>query len=114
MELKTTNRQAVEEVPYGMYVWKLPSGEILGDGDGNVMNCFVWEAKDRPAARAALRAAAKSYGFEEGNPVWWTGVRPIDDEQLAEQQARAGLGLIPDPLDIPAITEEAKRLKRND
>jgi hypothetical protein len=111
MELKPTNKQVVEEVEYGMYVWQLPDGEVLGDGDGNVMNCFVWEKKDRPAARIALATAAKHYGHEEGQAVWWSGVRPINDEQLAEQIERASQGLTPDPLDIPAIRDDMRSLK---
>jgi hypothetical protein len=101
--MKTTNKQFVEEVPWGMYVWELPSKEILGDGEGNVMNVFVWERKDRPAAKAALEAAAKAYGHPEGKAVWWSGVRQINDEELQEQVERAKQGLVPDILDIPAI-----------
>jgi hypothetical protein len=110
MGLKTTNKEMIEDVPWGMYVWELPSGEILGDGDGNVMNVFVWERAHRPAARRALAEAAKAYGFPEGTPVWWSGVRQIDDEELEHQIDRAKKGLVPDPLDIAAINEDARGL----
>jgi hypothetical protein len=102
----------VNEVPWGMYVWELPSGEVLGDGDGNIMNCFVWEAKDRPAAKTAITRAAKEYGFEEGTAVWWGGQRPIDDNELERQLERAEQGLTPDPLDIAAFNDDAKDLER--
>ena len=111
MSIKTTNKEFVEEVPWGMYVWECADGEVLGDDDGNVMNVFVWEKKDRPAGRQAIREAAKYWGHAEGQPVWWSGVRPIDDEQLAYQTQRAAQGLVPDPLDIGAITDEMKALK---
>lgn len=107
---KTTNRQEVEEVPYGMYVWENPDGEVFGDDDGNVMNVFCMKG-DR-AAMKALSDAARYYGAGEGKPVWWSGKRPITDEELAEQEMRQQLGLVADPLDIAAIRdqERAKRI----
>lgn len=109
--LKTTNRQMVEEVPYGMYVWQTPDGEVLGDGDGNVMNVFCMKG-DRKAI-AALADAARHYGFPEGTPVWWTGKRRITDEELEEQQMRERLGLTPDPLDYGAIRDEMRARNNN-
>jgi len=102
--LKSTGRRQVEEVPYGMYVWETPDGEVLGDGDGNIMNVFCMKG-DRKAI-AALAEAARHYGFPEGKPVWWSGKRRITDEELEEQEARARLGLTPDPLDYGAIRDE--------
>lgn len=106
---KTLNRQQVEEVPYGMYVWRLPDGEVLGDGDGNIMNVFCMKG-DRKAI-AAITDAARHYGFPEGAPEWWSGKRRITDEELEEQQMRERLGLIPDPLDIGALRDEARSKK---
>lgn len=106
---KTLNRQQVEEVPYGMYVWRLPDGEVLGDGDGNIMNVFCMKG-DRKAI-AAITDAARHYGFPEGTPEWWSGKRRITDEELEEQQMRERLGLIPDPLDIGALRDEARSKK---
>lgn len=114
MELKTTNRQVIQEVPYGMLVWECPDGEILGDGDGNIMHVFTTNqdpVKYEASVRALAQAAA-SYGFPEGRAVFWAGRRPITDEELEHQLARAEAGLVPDPLDIAAINEEAKALKQ--
>lgn len=107
--LKTTGKQVVEEVPYGMYVWQFPDGEIAGDGEGNIMNVFCMKGDLR--AIKAISDAAKHYGFHEGSPVWWSGKRPISDEELAEQETRARLGLIPDPLDYAAIRDEERSAK---
>lgn len=112
MNLKSTGKRIVEESPYGMYVWECADGEIAGDGDGNIMNVFC--AKGDKRAIEALRAAAKYYGWEEGGrPVWWSGKRPITDEQLEEQEQRARMGLVPDPLDYGAISDNLRGL-RND
>ena len=112
--LKTTNKQQIEEVPWGMWVWETPDGEVLGDGDGNIMNCFVFERAHREAGKRAIEEAAKGYGFPEGKAVFWSGVRPIDDEELEHQIERAKQGLTPDPFDLGAINDEMRALKNND
>lgn len=109
LNLKTTNRQQVEEVPYGMYVWECSDGEILGDDDGNVMNVFCMKGDRR--AIAALTDAARHYGFPEGRPVWWSGKRRVTDEELQEQEMREKLGLEPDPLSPAALRDELRAKK---
>ena len=110
--LTTTNREMVEEVPYGMYVWEIEEdGEkkILGDGDGNIMNVFCMKG-DRKAIEA-LKQAARHYGYPDGKLVWWSGKRRVTDEELEEQQMRERMGLVADPLDYGAIRDEI-RMKR--
>ena len=89
-----------------MYVWQNEDGEIFGDDDGNVLNVFCMKGDRR--AMKALSDAARYYGAGEGKPIWWSGKRPVTDEELAEQEMRQKLGLIPDPLDYAAVTEEMK------
>jgi hypothetical protein len=104
----------IQEVPYGMLVWECPDGEILGDGDGNIMHVFC-SNQDPALYQAAVRAlteAARSYGYPEGKAVFWAGRRPISDEELEHQLARAEAGLVPDPLDIAAIRDEERALKQ--
>lgn len=110
MKLTTTNRTVVEEVPYGVYVWQTPDGEFLGDGDGNFMLVFCNKG-DRESIKA-LADAARHYGHPEGKAIFWSGKRPITDEEYSEQLMREKLGLVPDPLDIGAIRDE-ERAKRN-
>lgn len=102
--MRTTNRQVLKEVPWGVYVWQLPTGEFLADDDGNFMLVYCEEGNQN--AITALADAAKHYGFAEGKAVYWSGKRPITDEEYEQQLARAKAGLIPDPLDIAAIREE--------
>lgn len=109
--LKTTGRQVVEEVPYGMYVWQTPDGEVLGDGDGNIMNVFCMKG-DQKSIRA-LAEAARHYGFPEGEAVWWSGKRRITDEEYEEQLARERMGLVADPLDYGAIKDEMRAQRQN-
>lgn len=109
--LKTTGMREVEEVPWGMYVWELPDGEWLGDGDGNVMNVFCM--KGDAAAVKALKDAARHYGYPDGKPAWLSGHRPVTDEEYEEQLMRERLGLVPDPMDYAAIRDQEKWRKRN-
>lgn len=111
---KKKGLQRVEDVPYGMYVWRCADGEVLGDGDGNVMNVFLWDRKDyvkNEEAKKALSDAARYYGYPEGKAEWWSGKRQIDDEELQHQQARERAGLVADPLDMGALRDEAKGMQ---
>lgn len=111
MKLTTTNRQAVDNgAPYGLFVFRCDDGEVLGDGDGNIMNVFGMRADGNKHART-IREAASHYGFTEGKVEFWPGQRPVSDEEFEQQKFRAGLGLTPDPLDYGALMDEmeAKR-----
>lgn len=113
--IKTTNKEFIPEVPWGMVVWQTQSGEFIAQ-DGNFMHVFIADVRNKEVLRAAVKAlrdAARDFGEEDGKPVFWGGRRPIDDEQLAEQLRRAEKGLIPDPLDIGAINDEMKAIKQN-
>lgn len=110
--MKTTNRQVIDEVSYGIYVWQCADGSIAGDGEGNIMNIRSTRG-DRDKIEK-LRQAARYYGFEEGGKaVFWSGKRPISDEELEMQMERGRQGLVPDPLDIGAIRDEARYLKEH-
>jgi len=109
MGLKTTNKQVIKEVPYGVYVWQTPDGEFLGDDNDNFMMVFCEEGNQD--AIKALTDAARFYGYPEGRAVYWSGKRPIDDEEYQRQLARAAAGLVPDPFDIGAIRDEARGLE---
>lgn len=111
MSFNTTNKQIIEEVPYGMYVWECSDGEVLGDDEGNVMNVFCMKG-DRKAIDV-ITQAARHYGFPDGKAVWWSGKRPITDEELQEQQTREKLGMIADPLDYGAIRDEMRAKKQH-
>ena len=114
--MKTTRRQIIHEVSYGMWVWQMANGEFAEDDNGNFMHVFVWDVRKpdvNEAAKRALESAAKSYGFGEGRAICWQGRRPIDDEQFMEQYMRMNQGLVPDPLDIAAIRDEERMLKAN-
>jgi hypothetical protein len=96
--------QQVEEVSYGLYLWQMPDGSIVTDEDGNYLNVAAMKGDVRKIN--ALRQAAKSYGLEEGQPIWFSGHRQITDDEYNDQKERLEWGLIPDELDVPAIKED--------
>ena len=112
MGFTNVGKQLVEEVPYGLYVWETPEGWIVQDDDANVMNVFAMKG-DRKAMDA-LRQAAAHWGFPEGKPVFWSGRRRIDDEELEHQLQRQRWGLEPDPMNVAAIADEIKERNVSD
>ena len=112
--IKTTKRQQVRELPWGMWVWQCADGLTLANENGDIMYVFCSDQDPvrMAASKKALTDAAYHYGYGEGGKaVFWSGKRPINDEELQHQLARAEAGLVPDPLDINAIREEAEGLR---
>jgi len=110
MKLKTTNRRQVDEVPYGTYVYRCVDGEYLGDDEGRMM-CIFGFKNDKEKIKKMVEAA-KHYGFTDGSVEFWSGHRPVTDEEYAEQEMRQKLGLIPDPLDYGAHMDELKSKRK--
>lgn len=106
MELKTTNRQQIDEVDYGVYVWCMPDGKWVGDDDGNFLNIPAMRG-DKVRMRS-LADAVRSYGVEGGWPFFLAGNRRVTDEEFEEQLQRQKFGLTPDPMDVPAIMEDRR------
>lgn len=94
-----------------MWVWQCADGEFLGDGDGNFM--YVFSTEQDQTSIKAITDAARYYGYPEGRPVFWSGKRPITDEEYEHQLARQKAGLVADPLDVGAIRDEAEAKRLN-
>jgi hypothetical protein len=106
MGLELKGIRGVDDVPFGIYIWRMPDGSIVGDDDGNWMNI---PAKKGDQTRInKLRDAARYYGIEEGGPVFMSGNRRVTDEQYEEQKQRAAWGLVPDPEDIGNSIDELR------
>jgi len=111
MELKTINKQEIEEVPYGTLLWQMPNGAFVSDGEGRYLTLFAM--KDDMEKRKVMRDFVKSeFGITEGRVFYMSGNRPITDEEYEEQKQRMLFGLTPDPLDVGAAREELKNVRR--
>ena len=100
----------VEEVNYGTYLWSLPDGKLITDEDGNFM--CIYAIKGDVKKITELRNFAKSYGVEEGEPVWFSGHRPVSQEEYENQKQRMDWGLVADEWDIPALKEDLVQKKK--
>jgi hypothetical protein len=97
-----------EESVLGIYVWEMPDGRWIGDDDGNYLS--VTSKKGNRSRMDALAREVKSYGIYEGQPLFLSARRKIDDEEFLYQQQRLNLGLVPDPMDIGNYKDEMKKL----
>jgi hypothetical protein len=100
----------VEEVNYGTYLWSLPDGKLITDEEGNFM--CIYAIKGDVKKITELRNFAKSYGVEEGEPVWFSGHRPVSQEEYENQKQRMDWGLVADEWDIPALKEDLVQKKK--
>lgn len=88
-----------DEADYGIYVWELPNGVFLKDGDGNHLMVGPVK-KDNPKALTNLASAAKSYGYPQGKAVYLEGFRPVTQSEWEDQMERLMDGKIPDAADL--------------
>ena len=105
---KINSKVLDEESTLGIYVWEMPDGRWIGDDDGNYLS--VTSKKGNRSRMDALAREVKSYGIYEGQPLFLSARRKIDDEEFLYQQQRLNLGLVPDPLDIGNYKDEMKKL----
>jgi hypothetical protein len=103
-KMKNFRMRKVDESSFGLYVWKLPTGEILGDEDGNILN--VPSEQYNLGRIKILRDAATHYGYPEGEPLFMSGRRRVTDEEEEEQIERMKEGKTPDIYDAPALLDE--------
>lgn len=102
--MKTTRKQIVEEVPWGVYVWEMPDGRWIGDDEGNFLSISAMKGDQKRIQQ--LKDAVRGYGVTEGKPFYLSGHRKVSDEEFDEQKRRMAFGLVPDELDVAAFREE--------
>lgn len=102
-----TNMKPVDEVNYGIYVWKVKGAGILVNEDGDPLRINAFRG-DLNKIRQISKAAAY-YGYPDGEPVFQSGRRAISESEYEEQMARHQDGQLADPYDIPALIDQMKR-----
>jgi len=90
----------------GIYVWMLPTGKVIGDGNGNIMNIPAIEY-DIDAINK-ITNAARHYGYQEGKAEFWPGTRRVSEMEHSEQLDRLKEGYIPSETDLGAWIDAAK------
>jgi hypothetical protein len=79
--------------PYGLYVWKLPTGEIYKDDEGNILN--IPSLKNDKEKMKNLQDVAKSYGQSEGEAVFVPGVGRVSEEEYQSDLYQMKEGFTP-------------------
>jgi len=96
----------IDEVNWGLYMWQMPDESLVMDDDGGYLCVPSLKGDIRQIKK--LKDVAKYHGLDEGKPIFFAGHRQVTEEELQEQKHRSGLGLIPDPQDMPAMMEFIK------
>jgi hypothetical protein len=96
--------KVVDEAAYGVYVWEMPDGKLVGDDEGNWLSIAAMKGDLKRINE--LTQAARHYGIMLGKPLFLAGNRKITDEEYEYQKQRQAFGLIPDENDIPALVSE--------
>jgi hypothetical protein len=99
----------IDEVNWGMYMWQMSDGTLVMDEEGGYLSIPSIKGDVRQIKK--LKDAAAGHGLSEGKPIFFSGHRPVTDEELIEQRQRMDMGLVPDPQDLPAMMEYFKEAK---
>lgn len=108
------NVREIQETNLGLYAWEV-DGKLIGDDEGHFLTVpsVQGDVKKISALRNVAYSFLKDIGEEpRGRAVFLPGRRQVTDEEYEEQVQRAKWGLVPDPLDVPAMKEEAEYNKR--
>lgn len=94
---------------WGIYVWKKSNGKWFTDGTGSILN--IPSMKGDISKLAELKKAAAYYGEPEGEPVFFSGLSRVTEEEYSEQIERMKDGLIPNLNDLGAVHAAQQTLK---
>ena len=112
--MKRIGKTKITPIPkqgdWGLYVWKLPNGKILGDAEGNILN-IPGKIHDFQAM-SKLQAAAREVGYEEGTAIFKAHISRVSEEEHQEQLERMLEGKIPSYTDQGAWNDVANTARR--
>ena len=96
---------------WGVYFWKKPDGHLLSDGEGRMLS--IDSVKGDMLKIAELKAAAAYYGYPEGKPWFYAGIRKTTDEEYQLQLDSLNAGEIPSLNDLGAVYDAKKGIAAN-
>lgn len=91
-------------------VWQMPDGKWIGNSDGEFLCAESYTEGDKEV-ESKMRAAARSYGIDEGGPVWMAG-RKVSSMEADDQMERLLEGKIPDEREETLIALEDEWLRQ--
>jgi len=96
--------QQVDDIEYGVYVWRTDDGKYVTDADYNYM--MIQSKKGDQSKIAALAAAARAHGVPGGQAEFRSGQRPVSKAEYEYQKEREAAGHVPDPYDLGNMIDE--------
>lgn len=110
MKITSLGKKEIQEVPWGVYLWQMPDGSFVGDGEGHFL--MIASTRGNVERMRALRDAARDCGVTVGQPCFFQGNRIVTDEEYEEQKLRLKFGLTPDKWDVAAVEEDKRNASR--
>lgn len=103
------NPALVDDIGYGVYIWRDSKGRAVVDSDYNYLQIA---AKKGDAKKIRLlREAAAHFGITDGHEEFVPGSRPISQDEWERQMERQQNGLVPDEYDLGNLIDEYKYQK---
>ena len=94
---------------WGIYVWKRSNGKWFTDGNGNILN--IPSMKGDIEKLSELRKVAAYNGEPDGEPVFFSGLSRVTEDEYSEQVERMKQGLIPNMNDLGAVHAAKQTLR---
>lgn len=103
------NPAAIDQIGYGVYIWRDGQGRAVVDADYNYM--MIAAKKGDAKKIRLLRDAAHAHGVMDGHEEFVDGSRPISESEWEHQMERQRAGLVPDEYDLGNLIDEFKYQK---
>jgi hypothetical protein len=97
MPMRLKRATPIIEDDFGVCLWKMPDGAVLGDDEGRFLS--LNGKLDDPVVEAKMKKAAIYWVGEEailGQPYWMPGSRQVSDGEAEDQMQNLVDGKIPD------------------
>lgn len=95
---------------WGVYVWKKSNGKWFTDGNGSILN--IPANKGDLSKISELKQAAAHYGEADGEPVFFSGLSRVSEEEYSEQMERMKEGLLPNMNDLGSVYDAQQTFKQ--
>jgi hypothetical protein len=97
MPMRLKRATPIIEDDFGVCLWRMPDGAVLGDEEGRFLS--LNGRLDDPVVEAKMKKAAIYWVGEEallGEPLWMPGSRQISDGEAEDQMENLIDGKVPD------------------
>jgi hypothetical protein len=103
-------RRVNDNIGIGVYVWKMPDGNIIGDSVGNVLSVAsrVGDIKNMARVTDYVR---NELGITEGAPYFLDGASKLTETENDVQMEQILDGYVPD-WDLGSLKDDVRRAKK--